>query len=161
MTDATHKGQSPLFSALLTPHRSMGDRGMRWVIAFTAVMVSIPGLTFYAMGAWPVVGLLGLDVLILWWALSASLKSGEAYEEITLWPDALDIRHVNARGKQTALSFNPFYVRLSVIRDSEGRVMALRLLTRGRESEIGRFLTPYDKDQFAKAFGDALYRARN
>lgn len=134
---------------------------MRWLIAFTAVMVSIPGLTFYAMGAWPVVGLLGLDVLILWWALSTSLKAGDAYEEITLWPDALDVRQVNARGKQTALSFNPFYVRLSVVRDGEGRVTALRLSTRGHQTEIGRFLTPYDKDQFAKAFGDALHRAKN
>ena len=57
--------QSPLFAALLTPHRSLSPKGIRWVIAFTCVMASIPGIAFYAMGAWPVVGLLGLDVLLL------------------------------------------------------------------------------------------------
>lgn len=138
----------------------MDGRGLRWVIALAAVMASIPGLTFYAMGAWPIVGLLGLDVLVLWWALSASLKSGDAYEEITLWPDALDIRRVSAKGRETSVSFNPFYVRLAVVRDSDNRVTALRLVTRGGETEIGRFLTPSDKDQFARAFANALHRAK-
>ncbi|WP_196260336.1 DUF2244 domain-containing protein [Pelagibacterium limicola] len=160
MTDAAIEKQSPLFSALLTPHRAMSRKAIRWVVAIAAILASIPGVTFYAMGAWPVVGLLGVDILALWWALSASLKSGEAYEEITLWPDALDIRRVNPRGRETHFSFNPFYVRFSVVRDNENRVTALKLMTRGKQTEIGRFLTPYDKDQFARTFADALRRAK-
>jgi uncharacterized membrane protein len=38
--------QSPLFAALLTPHRSLSPKGIRWVIAFTCVMASIPGIAF-------------------------------------------------------------------------------------------------------------------
>ncbi len=160
MTDATDQAQSPLFSALLTPHRAMSEKGIRWVVAFTAILASIPAITFFAMGAWPIMGLMGLDVLILWWALSASLRSGQAYEEITLWPDALDIRQVSDKGHETTISYNPFYVRLSVMRDGDNRVTALKLLTRERETEIGRFLTPYDKNRFAMALADALSRAR-
>jgi uncharacterized membrane protein len=152
--------QSPLFAALLTPHRSLSPQGVRWVIAFTAMMASIPGIAFYAMGAWPVVGLLGLDVLVLYWALNASLADREMFEEITLWPDALDIRHVSKKGRETALSFNPFFIRLSVVRDNEDRVTALKIVTRKDEVEIGRFLTPGDKASFADAFGHALSRAK-
>ena len=153
--------QNPLFAALLTPHRSLSPEGLRWVIAFTAIMVSIPGMVFFAMGAWPVVGLTGLDVLALYWALSVSLKGRDAYEEITLWPDALDIRRVSARGREKRLSFNPFFVRLAVVRDADDRVTALRIEGRHGQTEIGKFLTPDDKADFARTFGPALSRAKN
>lgn len=152
--------QSPLFAALLTPHRSLSPNGIRWVIAFTAVMASIPGIVFFAMGAWPVVGLMGLDVVLLTWALTASFADKNAFEEITLWPDALDIRSVNKKGRETALSFNPFMVRLSVVRDADDRVTAVKIVTRETEIEIGRFLTPDDKASFAAIFAPALSRAK-
>lgn len=152
---------SPLFAALLTPHRSMDGQAIRWVVAFTAIMASIPGLIFFAMGAWPIVGFLGLDVLLLYWALSASLKSGKAFEEVTLWPDALDIRQVSEGGQETNHSINPFYARLRVIRDSAERVTTLMVVTRDRAIEIGRFLNAEDKASFASVFGAALHKARN
>lgn len=152
--------QSPLFAALLTPHRSLSPSGIRWVIAFTAIMASIPGVVFFAMGAWPVVGLMGLDIVLLTWALTASYADKDAFEEITLWPDTLDIRSVSKKGRETSLSFNPFLVRFSVVRDNDDRVIALKIVSRESEVEIGRFLTPDDKASFAAAFAPALSRAK-
>lgn len=152
--------QTPLFAALLTPHRSLSPQGIRWTIAITCVFASIPGIAFFAMGAWPIVGLLGLDVLALYWALTASLKDKNAFEEITLWPDALDIRQVSKKGRETEISLNPFFVKFSVVRDNEDRVTALRLTTREADYEIGKFLTPDDKANFARDFGSALHRAK-
>ena len=152
--------QSPLFAALLTPHRSLSPSGIRWVIAFTAIMASIPGVVFFAMGAWPVVGLMGLDIVLLTWALTASYADKDAFEEITLWPDTLDIRSVSKKGRETSLSFNPFLVRFSVVRDNDDRVIALKIVSRESEVEIGRFLTPDDKASFAAAFARALSRAK-
>ena len=154
----THK--SPLFAALLTPHRSLGITGIRRVVAVYAVLAAIPGLYFFFTGAWPVVGFLGLDVLALYWALSASLKSGEAFEEVTLWPDSLEVRHVTARGGERRHAFNPFWVRLDVTKDHEKRVTRLALRVRGEVLEIGAFLNPDDKASFASVFSQALYRAR-
>ena len=152
--------QSPLFAVLLTPHRSLSPQGIRFVVAFTAIMASIPGIAFFAMGAWPVVGLLGLDVVLLTWALTASYADKDAFEEITLWPDALDIRRVNRKGRETSFSFNPFSVRFSVLRDGEDRVIALKIESREGEVEIGKFLTPDDKASFAAMFAPALHRAK-
>ena len=59
----------PLFAATLTPHRSLSRRGMRIVIAVMAIGASIPGMLFFALGAWPIVGIMGLDVALVWWAL--------------------------------------------------------------------------------------------
>ena len=124
-------------------------------------MPSMPGLVFCDMGAWPIVGFLGRDVLLLYWALSHSRKSGDAFEEVRLWPHALDIRRVSAAGVETSMRFNPFFVRFNAIRDREKQVTALQLVSRERVVEIGRFLTPDDKARFAKAFSAALYRAKN
>ena len=152
--------ESPLFAALLTPHRSLTPSAIRWVIAFTALMASIPGIAFFAMGAWPVVGLMGLDVILLTWALTASYTDKDAFEEITLWPDALEIRNVSKTGKETNFSLNPFMVRFSVSRDDEARITALKIVARDTEIEIGRFLTPDDKANFAAVFAPALHRAK-
>ena len=152
--------ESPLFAALLTPHRSLSPSAIRWVIAFTALMASIPGIAFFAMGAWPVVGLMGLDVILLTWALTASYTDKDAFEEITLWPDALEIRNVSKTGKETNFSLNPFMVRFSVSRDDEARITALKIVARDTEIEIGRFLAPDDKANFAAVFAPALHRAK-
>lgn len=152
--------QSPLFSAFLTPHRALNAKGIRYVIAFTAIMASIPSIFFFSIGAWPIVGLMGLDVAVLWWAMSVSLKSGDAFEEVTLWPDTLEVRHVTAWGKERQHKFNPFYVRLRVDRDYEDRVIHLVLSVRQQRLEIGTFLTPDDKASFAQVFGAALVDAR-
>lgn len=152
---------SPLFAALLTPYRSLGAMGIHLVVAAYAILAAIPGLYFFLTGAWPVVGFLGLDILLLWWALSASRRAGRAFEEVTLWPDKLEVRHVSARGKERRHDFNPFWVRLEVERDHEERVTRLILRNRAEALEIGAFLNPDDKASFAQVFGQELHRARN
>ncbi len=151
----------PIFAATLTPHRALSRRGLRIAVAIVAVLASIPGIIFFSLGAWPVVGFLGLDVLAVYWAFSASMRDGRRKEQITLWPDALEILAVNGRGKVTRSEFTPFYVRLLIDRDYEERTTRLRLRERERELVIASFLNPEDKASFAKAFGTALKKARN
>lgn len=151
----------PLFAATLTPHRSLTRRGYRYVIAVACVLASIPGIVFFSLGAWPVIGFLGLDVLAIGWALSASMKSGKQYEEVTLWPDELEVKQVSAKGKVALTRFNPFFVKLVIDRDFNERTTALHLRTRDADMVIGAFLNPDDKASFAKVFGSALKKARS
>lgn len=157
----TETQSNPLFAALLTPHRALGVSGIRLVALVYGVLALIPGIYFFLLGAWPVVGFLGLDAALLYWALSTSLKTGKAFEEVTLWPDELEVRHVTHKGGERYHLFNPFWVRLHVDRDFEERVTRLALRNRGEEVEIASFLNPDDKKSFAKVFGQALYKARN
>jgi len=88
----------PLFAATLTPRRSLTPRGKRVVIALVAALALVPGIIFYVAGAWPVVGFMGLDVLAIWIALTVSMRGGRAYEVVTLWPGALEVKKVDAKG---------------------------------------------------------------
>lgn len=150
----------PLFSALLRPYRAMSPRGIRVVMGVTCAVAAIPGIVFFSMGAWPVVGLLGLEVLALWWAMNAALRAGNAYEEVRLWRDDLRIKHVSATGAESTHAFNPYWVRLFVARDPDDRVTRIALKDRDRVLEIGNFLTPAAKKKFATGFSEALMKAR-
>lgn len=151
----------PLFAATLTPHRSLSRRGLRIVIAFVAVAASVPGMVFFAMGAWPIIGFMGLDVLLVWWALSASMRDGRRREQVTLWPDELELKRVGANGREELLRFNPYFVKLVIDRDYNERTTGLHLRTRDSDTEIGTFLNADDKASFAKAFGTSLKKARH
>ncbi|RYE78218.1 MAG: DUF2244 domain-containing protein [Hyphomicrobiales bacterium] len=151
----------PLFAATLTPHRSLTRRGYRYVIALACIMASIPGIVFLSMGAWPIVGFLGVDILAIAWALRASMKSGKQYEVVTLWPDELEVKQVSGKGKAEITRFNPFYVKLVIDRDFNERTTGLHLRTRDADLVIGAFMNPDDKASFAKVFGTALRKARS
>ena len=158
---ATQTEARPLFAATLTPHRSLSRHGLRWVVATMAVGASIPGMIFFSLGAWPIVGFLGLDVLAVWWALSASMRDGRRIEKVTLWPDELEFMRVSAGGREELVRFNPLFVKLVIDRDFNERTTGLHLRTRDADVELGAFLNADEKASFAKAFGTALKRARH
>jgi uncharacterized membrane protein len=150
----------PIFAATLKPHRSLSPRGKRIVIALIAALALIPGFVFYFAGAWPVVGFMGLDVLAIWVALTISMRGGRAYETVTLWPGALELKKVDAKGVEEVLSFTPFSVRFVIDRDYNERVTALWLRDRDTRIALGAFLSSDEKHSFSKAFGTALKKAR-
>ena len=150
----------PLFAARLTPHRSLSRRGVRVVVGLAVALLALPGIIFYALGAWPVIGFMVLGVMALAIALSWSLRDGRRFEQVTLWADRLEVRQVSATGEEKSETFNPFFVRLVIERDFDERTTAIRLRARERELIVGAFLNPDDKASFAQAFGTALRKAR-
>ena len=139
----------------------MGARGLRVVVALTAIAATVPAIAFYSLGAWPIVGFLGLDVLLIWWALSTSMRDGRRYETVTLWPDQLELKQVEGTGKETLSRFSPQLVKLVIDRDFNERTTGLHLRTADRDVVLGAFLNADEKSSFAKAFGTALKRARH
>ena len=151
----------PLFAATLTPHRSLSPRGKRVVIGLVAALALVPGVIFYFAGAWPVVGFMGLDVLAIWIALTVSMRANKAYEVVTLWPGALEIKKVDAKGAEDVMSFSPFNVRFVIDRDFNERVTGLWVKEHEHRIALGAFLSPDEKQSFSKAFGTALRKARH
>jgi uncharacterized membrane protein len=151
---------APLFSARLTPHRSLSRRGVWMVVALAGALALIPGFVFVAMGAWPVIGFMGLDVLAVAWAMHASFKGGKRSEQVTLWKDRLELVSTGAKGVATSKSFDPRSVRLVIERDFNEHTTGLLLRAGGVDTPVGSFLHPDDLSSFGKALGSALRRAR-
>src|SRR5271167_239083 len=139
-----------LFSALLTPHRSLNRTGFLVLMAFLSVISFTAGVAFLMMGAWPVFGFFGLDVLAIYWAFRINFARARACEEISVTPTELRVRRVSHRGHVAEWVLNPLWVRLDQQVHEEYGVERLYLVSRGRHVSIGRFLGPDEKASFAK-----------
>jgi uncharacterized membrane protein len=152
--------QPELFSALLTPHRSLSRNGFLVVMAFIGLISFAAGLAFLLMGAWPVFGFFGLDVLATWWAFRINFRRARASEEIRITPSELRLRRVSHRGHVVEFVLNPLWVRLDQVAHEEYGIEKLYLVSKGRHLAIASFLGPDEKASFAKALMAALQAAR-
>lgn len=152
--------QPELFSALLTPHRSLSRTGFLILMGFVGTVSFIAGIAFLLMGAWPVLGFFGLDALAIWWAFRVNFRTARAREEITVTPSELRVRRTSHRGHVVEWVLNPLWVRLDQTSDPEFGIERLYLVSRGRRVSIGSFLGPEEKASFAKALMDALHLAK-
>ncbi|MBH5401411.1 DUF2244 domain-containing protein [Bradyrhizobium sp. CNPSo 4010] len=149
-----------IFSALLTPHRSLNRTGFLAVMLFLSAVSFVTGLAFLMMGAWPVLGFFGLDVLVIWWAFKVNFRAALASEEIVVTLSELRVRRVSHRGQVAEWTFNPLWVRLDQEVDEEYGIEHLYLISRGRRLLIGGFLGPEEKASFYNALVVALNAAR-
>jgi uncharacterized membrane protein len=149
-----------LFSAVLTPHRSLGRTGFLVVMLTLGGTSFAAGLVFFIVGAWPVVGFLGLDVLLVYAAFRTSYRAATAYEQVTVTPSELKVRKVSHRGEITEWALNPVWVRLERRTHEEFGIERLFLVSHGRRLAVASFLGPDEKASFANALAAALGEAR-
>jgi uncharacterized membrane protein len=149
-----------LFSVRLTPHRSLNRTGFVLVMTFLSVISFATGVAFLMMGAWPVFGFLGLDVLAIYIAFKINFGRARAREEITVTPSELRIRRVSHRGNVVEWTFNPLWVRLDEVVHEEFGTERIYLISRGRRLSVGNFLGAEEKASFAKALRAGLVAAK-
>lgn len=156
----TKHADEPFFSALLTPHRSLGQTGFAVLMGLIGLISLSAGLLFWSIGAWPIVGFFGLDVLLLYGAFKLNYRSARAREEVTVSRTRLDIRKFTPAGREENHLFNPFWAKFAVARHDEIGITSMTVEGQGRRVPIGSFLNPGDRESFATAFGRALATAK-
>lgn len=160
MTEKTPPAQEPIaFRAVLRPHRSLGPKGFVILMSILAAISFTAGLAFLSMGAWPVFGFFGLDVLLVYIAFRLNYRSGRLYETVEVTPDELTITRVHPSGRTERFVCNPYWARVRLTQARDGRT-DLRLHLRGKEMSFGRFLTDDERHDFARALTGALQQAR-
>jgi uncharacterized membrane protein len=159
-TDDVSELDPTIFSAVITPHRSLGHAGFLILILAYGGISFIAGIAFLIMGAWPVCGFFGLDALLLYWAFKINYRRAAAYEEVMVTPVALTVRKVSHRGTVREWVLNPLWVKLDKVVHEEFGIERLFLVSRGKQLAIANFLGPGEKASFAKALGQALSEAK-
>jgi uncharacterized membrane protein len=149
-----------LFAARLHPHRSLSRRQVRLLLGLVALVSTAATLPFVLMGAWPVAGFMGLDVLAISFAFKASFRSARAYEDVRVTVLELLLAKVNPRGRRAEWRFNPSWVRLEKKVHEEFGMQRLDLVSRGSRIEVAGFLGPDEKADFADKLTRALSEAR-
>ena len=161
MTEANTAIQEPSgrdpshFSAVLTPHRSLGPKGFMVLMAAVCLVSFGTGLFFYLLGAWPVIGFMGLDVALIYAAFRLNFRALRRYETVDLTQDALTVTRVAPSGQAQSWSFDPYWVRLSVV-PRLGRSSELSIASHGQRLVFASFLTDEEREDFASALSSAL-----
>ncbi|WP_417767040.1 DUF2244 domain-containing protein [Stappia sp.] len=154
-------GDAPFFAALLTPYRSLGPAGFRVLMLFICGICLLAGLVFLSLGAWPVFGFLGLDILLVFFAFRWNYKAARAFEEVQVSRTEIRIRKVRASGREQLFTCNPFWARLHLREEEDEGVTRITLTARNRAIDIGGFLNPEDRTSFAGALRSALALAQS
>jgi uncharacterized membrane protein len=118
------------------------------------------GLLFFALGAWPVIGFMGLDVALIYLAFRLNFRALRRYETVDLTDEALTVTQVEPSGQAQVWNFNPYWVRLR-LEPRIGRSTELSLASHGQRLVLASFLTDSEREDFAHALSSALSDARS
>ncbi len=148
-----------LFEAICTPPRGLSRAGLLLVGMLVGLASAAVGLIFTLMGAWPVLGFVGGEALLVVALLVAYRRwAGRTSELVLLTERELLVRR---RGDANAgdVRLAPYWTRLR-LEERPGRVSGLWLSQHRQQVEIGRHLSEEEKRDLAAALGEALRRYR-
>ena len=148
------------------PHRSLSPRGFLLVMAALGSLAFCIGLGFFLLGAWPVIGFLGLEILVVWFAFKMNYRAAERRQHLTATPAKLKIENVSPAGKTDTTELPTAWVKVErTPRDEpdphsrERQKILVR--SHGRTAEIGHFLHPAETPKLAREVGQMVERARS
>ena len=149
-----------LFEAQITPHRSLSPRGLALILGFLGVVSLSVTTMFWFLGAWPIAGFNGGEMLLAAFLLRAHARSRKAREVLLLTTQDLRILRFDENGGRTEQSLPAGWLNV-ILEERPGRVPALYLATHGRVEEVARVLGEPQKRDLAEALKDALHGMRN
>lgn len=154
-------GVQPSYSTILRPYRSMNCQGFLILMAAISVVSFVAGVAFWMIGAWPVFGFFGLDVLLIYWAFKVNYAQTRNYETIELYPDTLVIRRVEGRCEPKEWRLQPYWVRVELETNEDLETCGpLWVTSHGKRLQLGAFLGPDQLQALAGELRTALARAR-
>lgn len=148
-----------LLDVVLYPHRSLSRHGFVVLMLAFGLASFVTGIVFASMGAWPVMGFFGVDVLLFYWAFRLSYRSARLCEVVRVTRHQLTVQRVQPGGSRQTWSFQPAWARVELLRPEE-HDSTLQLASGQERLTIGAFLSPDERAEFAETLQVALRAAR-
>jgi uncharacterized membrane protein len=143
-----------MMDAVLRPNRSLSSRVfVILIVAFCALNAAMAA-AFLAIGAWPVIGFLGLDVALLFLAFQINYREGRAFEQVQVSPDRVQVTHTDAKGASRRWQVHPAWARIETTEE------VVLVHAGGSRLPMARFLSPPERADFSAALQAAIDRAR-
>ncbi len=159
-TIAADLGPPPIFEAILTPHRSMDRRGMYVVFGVMATGSFLVTSLMYFLGAFPVIGFNGAELILAIVLYSMNMRGARASEVILLTEAGLTITRTTPRGRRTQVSMAPGWLRVQ-LEENAGSNPILSIANREGRHIVGMALGEAERRDLAAALGDAFARLRS
>jgi len=146
---------------VIRPHRSLSPRGFRVLMAVLCGAGAVGAGAFWWMGAWPVMGFLGLDVGLVFFAFRLNYARAQAHERLILADGVFTVRRVDGTGRARSWTFEPYWLRVD-LEGADTPAPVLVLASRGKRLVVGSALSPAERTTLARHLRHALaaWRAR-
>ena len=99
----------------LWPYRSLSLQGFKIVMTALSLAIFSLGLGFYLLGAWPVIGFLGAEIGLVWFAFRFNYRAGQLIEEITISPISVIITRTDWRGRHTKQILDSAWIKAELV----------------------------------------------
>ena len=142
----------------LWPYRSLWPRGFRLLMISILCLSFAISTLFFVLGAWPVIGFMGLEIGFVWFLFRRNYRAGEVLERLDIGATQTSLTSIDWRGKEQKQIFNSPWLSAE-IQSADGRQDKLMLRLHGQKLEIGSFLPPIEKPPLAAAL-NAAFQAR-
>ena len=149
------KPNTAWFSKELRPRRSSSPQTAVWLVIVSIVLVVLIGLIFVYIGAWPVFGFLGLELLILTALVCYHYQQSFIVEHIVITENNLSVVRTAPSGQKYTWTFKRHWLQVN-LKDNNSKSSHLELRSHGRAIFIGSFLTPGERINLATWLRDAL-----
>ncbi len=145
--------------AVITPHRSLSERGFIILITVVTLANCCSAAVFIYMGAVFVPFFLGLDVLAVIVAFMASFRAARRIERVQVTARDVVVTHEAPNWSRIVWESPTAFTRVSV-ETEEDRTIGLRLALSDRQVAVAQALSPRERGEFAKALQQAIRDAR-
>jgi len=148
---------SKVWQATLTPHRSLTRQGFFALMGLVVAVNLVVAGMFVALGAWPIAGFAGLDVLLIWWAFRVNFADARKLERISITEHELVLDRLSEKYPPQQQRFVRRWVRVELEEDHDRELIGSFLLVSGRTRvAVGEFLAPEERKSLAMALKSAL-----
>ncbi|HWA64131.1 MAG TPA: DUF2244 domain-containing protein [Caulobacteraceae bacterium] len=150
----------PLYmDAVITPHRSLSERGFIVLIGFMTAVNCVTALIFVMMGSGLVLPFMSLDLVAVVVAFALSNRAARKTERVQVSAAQVRVLLETPKGTETVWTSPTAWTRVTLIGEAEDAT-DLRLNLSGREHPVATALSRRERLDFAQALDEAIMRAR-
>ena len=133
-----------LLEAYLSPSVAIKLSAVRWILSLFGCVCVLVGVTFALIGAQPVLGFMGIEIILLFAVYRFCVRNSRMAEQIILSRHSLLFRRIDRYGNVSITNLEPLWLRVEIGR-AKGVFRHIILASKGRTYNVGVFLTPEEK----------------
>ena len=155
----SHNPNDILLEVSLSPNVSSRITTIRWILTlFGATCVAL-GVIFAVLGAQPVLGFMGVEIILLGAAYRFSIRNTRMAEQLTLSSRHLIFRRIDRNGNISITNFEPHWLKVELFK-VKGFSKHVIIASKGRARKVGAFLDPKEQLKLSNTLEQALTTLR-
>jgi len=147
----------PLLEVRMTRGVSSYPGVFKWVLAFAALCLTVSGI-FAALGAAPVLGFAGLELILLFVLLRVSFRRAASEEGLSVSGDDTIVQRAGPNGRHIVARLQSYWLQIEPARYGAQGIV---LRSRGTKIAVGVGLPANELHDLTAAVRGALHKVKN